>query len=288
MSPAATGPDRIPGRAAETAETADAGLFGPESVTWQLHADPIMWIAGVRALYLQALHPLAVRAVLHNSDFRQDPWGRLLRTAGFVATVTYGTTDRAERAGARVRGVHRKLRAPHPDTGEDYRLDRPDLLLWVHCAEVASYLQTARRAGYPLTDAQADTYLDEQRTAARLVGLDPAHVPCDRAALRTCFRRFRPRLARTPDSDEVLAFLLAPPVRPLLTLPRALLWRHVAHLTYSSLPAHAHALYRRRPLTPPARPRPSPAFPDADGARMPRSRRRGGGCPYPGRAPCTR
>lgn len=36
---------------------ADPGLFGPETVTWQLHGDPMMWIAGVRALYLQALHP---------------------------------------------------------------------------------------------------------------------------------------------------------------------------------------------------------------------------------------
>ncbi|MFD7622068.1 oxygenase MpaB family protein [Streptomyces sp. NPDC059802] len=49
---------------------ADPGLFGPESVTWQMHGDPMMWIAGVRALYLQALHPRAVRGVMQNSDFR--------------------------------------------------------------------------------------------------------------------------------------------------------------------------------------------------------------------------
>lgn len=39
----------------------DPGLYGPGSVTWQCHGDPMMWIAGVRALYLQALHPRAVR-----------------------------------------------------------------------------------------------------------------------------------------------------------------------------------------------------------------------------------
>lgn len=52
----------------------DPGLFGPASVTWQLHGDPMMWVAGVRALYLQALHPRAVRGVMQNSDFREDAW----------------------------------------------------------------------------------------------------------------------------------------------------------------------------------------------------------------------
>lgn len=77
---------------------ADPGLFGPGSVTWQLHGDPVMWVAGVRALYLQALHPRAVRGVVQNSDFRRDAWGRLLRTASFVGEITYGTAPAAERA----------------------------------------------------------------------------------------------------------------------------------------------------------------------------------------------
>ncbi len=88
------------------ADEGDAGLFGPSSVTWQLHADPMMWVAGVRALYLQALHPRAVRGVMQNSDFRRDAWGRLMRTARFVAATTYGTTGAAQRAGARVRKIH--------------------------------------------------------------------------------------------------------------------------------------------------------------------------------------
>lgn len=153
--------------------TDDPGLFGPRSVTWQLHADPMMWIAGVRALYLQALHPRAVRGVFQNSaafrmsgQGRRDAWGRLMRTADFVGTLTYGTTDAAEQAGAAVRGIHRRLSATDPDTGERYGVDEPDLLLWVHCAEVDSYLDVLRRSGYPVGDAQADAYLREQRASA--------------------------------------------------------------------------------------------------------------------------
>lgn len=226
--------------------TADPGLFGPASVTWQLHGDPMMWVAGLRALYLQALHPRAVRGVMQNSDFRRDAWGRLMRTASFVGTTTYGTTEAAEQAGARVRRIHRMLSATDPDTGERYGVDEPGLLLWVHCAEIDSYLHVLRRSGYPLTDAAADRYIAENRVSARLVGLDPGDVPADRAGLAAYFERVRPELAAGPEAREVDDFLVGPPVHPLLVPARALLWRRVAHLAYASLPPYAHRLYGRQ------------------------------------------
>lgn len=224
---------------------ADPGLFGPESVTWQIHGDPMMWVAGVRALYLQALHPRAVRGVMQNSDFRKDAWGRLMRTAGFVGTITYGTTEAAEKAGARVRRIHRLLKVTDPRTGETYGVDDPALLLWVHCAEADSYLQVERRSGFPLTDAQADRYIDEHRRGARLVGLDPAGVPATTAQLAAYFERVRPQLASSPEALDVDDFLRRPPVHPLLVPARALLWRRVATLAYQSLPPYAHELYGR-------------------------------------------
>lgn len=176
----------------------DPGLFGPTSVTWQMHGDPMMWVAGIRALYLQALHPRAVRGVLQNSDFRRDAWGRLMRTADFVGTTTYGTTAAAERAGARVRRIHRLLGATDPATGERYGVDEPELLLWVHCAEIDSYLHVLRRSGFPLGDADADRYIAEHRVSARLVGLDPDAVPADRGELARYFEKVRPALPRDP------------------------------------------------------------------------------------------
>ncbi|MER6328604.1 oxygenase MpaB family protein [Streptomyces sp. NPDC001034] len=223
----------------------DPGLFTPRSVTWQLHGDPMMWVAGIRALYLQALLPRAVRGVLQNSDVRRDAWGRLRRTADFVGTTTYGTTEAAERAGARVRGIHRGLGATDPDSGERYGVDEPGLLLWVHCAEIDSYLHVLRRSGYPLTDAQADRYIAEHRVSARLVGLDPAAVPASRSRLAAYFEDMRPHLAAGPEARDVDDFLRHPPVHPLLLPARELLWRRVAGLAYAALPPYAHELYGR-------------------------------------------
>ncbi|MFD3324370.1 oxygenase MpaB family protein [Streptomyces sp. NPDC058701] len=248
---------------------ADPGLFGPRSVTWQCHGDPVMWIAGVRALYLQALHPRAVRGVVENSTVfgpgrdpgdarhRKDPrgggaprdrgdaWGRLLRTADFVGTTTYGTTEAAERAGARVRKIHRMLSATDPDTGERFPVDDPKLLLWIHCAQIDSFLHVLRRSGVPLTPGQADLYVDENRAGARLVGLDPAGVPADAAQLAAYFETVRPELAAGPDARAVDAFLRSPPIHPLLVPGRNLLWGPLASLAYATLPGWAHRLYGR-------------------------------------------
>ncbi|MER5436253.1 oxygenase MpaB family protein [Streptomyces sp. NPDC002588] len=231
--------------------TGDPGLFTPASVTWQMHGDPMMWVAGIRALYLQALHPRAVRGVMENSDFRRDAWGRLMSIANFVGTTTYGTSEAAEKAGARVRKIHRMLSATDPETGERYPVDEPGLLLWVHCAEIDSYLHVLRRSGYPLTDAAADRYLAEHRVSARLVGLDPDAVPACRAEMDAYFERTRSELVAGDDARAVDDFLLRPPTHPLLVPARALLWRRVAHLAYASLPPYAHELY--------GRPAPAPA-----------------------------
>lgn len=189
----------------------DAGLFGPGSVTWRVHAEPILLLGGVRALFLQALHPRAVAGVAQNSGYRGDPWGRLLRTIDYVATTIHGTTEQAERAGRRVRAVHARMTAADPVTGERFRVDEPDLLRWVHVTEVDSYADTARRAGLRLSAAEWDSYWDEQRRRAVLVGLDPASVPGSTAQVAAYFRAVRGELRMTRDAAETLLFLSLPP-----------------------------------------------------------------------------
>jgi hypothetical protein len=66
--------------------------------------EPILRIAGIRALYLQALDPGTMRGTWQNSALahRHAARARFLRTTEFVRTRTYGTTPDVERAGRRV------------------------------------------------------------------------------------------------------------------------------------------------------------------------------------------
>ncbi|MEV8507438.1 oxygenase MpaB family protein [Actinoplanes sp. NPDC051475] len=231
----------------------DLGLFGPDSVTWKVHEEPIVTLGGLRSLYLQALHPRAVAAIAQNSGYRSDPWGRLERTSDYVGTVLYGSTAEVERVAGRIRRLHARMRATDPGTGETFRVDEPELLLWVHVAEVESFLTTARRAGLELTDDEVDRYYAEQVRAAELVGLDPAAVPSTAAEVADYFGTMRPQLALTKDSAETALFLTVPPVpeswgsrslRLSLTLgPARWAYFGIASTAFALLPPWARKMY---------------------------------------------
>jgi len=222
----------------------DFGLFGPDSVSWRVHAEPLLWLAALRALYLQMLEPRAIAGVVQNSRFQEDPWGRLFRTAQFFGVVIYGRTPEARAAGERLRGIHARMRATDPATGEAFRIDEPHLLRWIHTTATESFLSTVQRAGMGLSPAEADRYYDEQRSVAELVGLDPATVPGSAAEVEAYYAEMRPHLSVSPDARETARYLALPhfPYRLGLTPVRPL-WILVAGYGFSLLPRWARRLY---------------------------------------------
>jgi uncharacterized protein (DUF2236 family) len=222
--------------------SADSGLFGPSSVTWHLHADPAMWIGGISALHLQALHPSAARGIVQNSSFEADPFGRLAGTGAFIVAATWGTTAQAERAGERVRAVHARLRIRDAHTGRQQRLDTPELLLWVHCALVRSNLHAVSRGGRALPPDVADCYVGEQRRVAELVGLPGADAPGSAGELRDYLAGMRPVLAASAEALTIHRFLLRPVLRGRARIARPA-WAAASRLGYSLMPPWAHDLY---------------------------------------------
>ena len=154
--------------------------FAEDRPIRQVHADASMFVGGLSALLLQSLHPLAMAAVDAHSGFRGDPWGRLQRTSTFLAITTYGTTDDADAAVARVRAVHRSVHGISPD-GRRYRACDPHLLLWVHVAEADSFLRAYQRYGaHPLDQDARDGYVaDMAQVAARLGAQSPPTTEAD-------------------------------------------------------------------------------------------------------------
>ncbi len=222
---------------------ADSGLFGPGSVTWRIASEPVMWIAGLRAMYLQALHPRVMIGTWQNTALARpdEAWGRFTRTVKFVRVRTFGTTAEVERAGARLRKVHAALRGIDSD-GTEFRLDEPELLLWVHCCEIGSYAEIARRSGLPVTAAELDTFVAEQRRSAAVVGLDPAIVPASVAALDVYFDRLRPALRVTPEARQAMRASFTPKMPPAF-LPLRLMVPPLNVLGFSTLPPWARRLY---------------------------------------------
>lgn len=224
----------------------DHGLFGPDSMTWRVHGDPSMLLAGFRSLLLQGVHPLAMAGFDASSRFRADPWGRLQRTGRYVGTVTYGTTAEAEDAGARLRALHARLPGGvEPETGREYRVDDPALLLWVHCTEVESFLSVYRRSGGRLGDGDGDAYVDEMRASAQLVGLDPATVPATEAEIADYYRAVRPELHVTEVARRNARWGFTPPMPAWVQLatPARPAWAALVATSAALLPRWARRLY---------------------------------------------
>ena len=91
-------PDHPDRTTRELFDTDGPRWFGPDRPIWRVHADASIFVGALRALLLQSLHPLAMAGVADHSDYRADPWGRLQRTARFLAATTYGTEEQADQA----------------------------------------------------------------------------------------------------------------------------------------------------------------------------------------------
>jgi uncharacterized protein (DUF2236 family) len=229
-------------------QPADDGYYGPASVTWRVAADLSAIVAGLRALLLQALHPLAMAGVNDHSDWRRDPVGRLAATSAYLATVTYGDRASADRAAARVRRVHEHVRGSWE--GQPYAASDPGLLLWVHVTFTESGRAAYDMFGPALAPADADRYAAEMAIAAELLGCPRDLIPASSTALDDYLASHRAVLRLTPAAAESAAYLLDPPG---MDEEVADLWQDIREAVLTSLPGWAVELYGY-PAVPPLTP----------------------------------
>ncbi|HUF97113.1 MAG TPA: oxygenase MpaB family protein [Ilumatobacter sp.] len=213
---AVVGPD-AGRRHAELIDGVGDRWFPERSPIHVVHADSSMFVGGLRALLFQSLHPLAMAGVAQHSDYRADPWGRLQRTADFLAATTFGPAVESERAVARVRAVHRRVTGVASD-GRTYSANDPHLLAWVHLAEIDSFITAHSRYGArPLDAAGYDTYVAQTARVAEALGV--VAPPMNQRELAVQLRRYRPELRGTPEARQAAQYLLFRPPMPLAVRP---------------------------------------------------------------------
>ena len=246
-------------------------------MAWRVSADLSSPVAGLRALHLQALHPLAMAGVDQHSDWRQDPVGRLAATSAYLATVTFGDRGSAERVAARVRRIHEHVRGVDTVTGRPYAAGDPALLLWVHATFVDSGIVAAALFGTPLAAPDSDRFVAEMVTEAELVGVPRDLVPASIAELEAYIASVRPELRCTPAARESMDYLLDPPG---LDEDMAEIWQDVRDAAVAALPGWAREMYGYDAAAADRRP-PDRDPPGARGARhrVPRRAGRARGAP---------
>jgi len=233
--------DRVIGDNAEEKRDAIMNATGPRwfsesSPLHIVHSDSSMFIGGMRALLFQSLHPLAMAGVAQHSDYRGDPWGRLQRTADFVAATSIAPADVAHRAVDIVVNVHKRITGVASD-GRPYSASDPHLLRWVHVAEVDSFMRAHQAYGaMPLDTAGYDAYVADMAVIARKLGV-PA-PPTSVQGLKDQIAQFRPELHGTTESRDAAKYvLLTPPLELAARVPYSL----IAASAIAILPTWARA-----------------------------------------------
>jgi len=205
--------------------------FAEDRPIRRVHGDAAMFIGGLRALLVQSLHPLAMAGVAQHSDYRSDPWGRLQRTADFLAATTFGPASEAERTIDIVNRVHERVHGVASD-GRAYSARDPHLLRWVHIVEIDSFLTAHQRFGeFPLDSDGCDGYVQDTAVIARKLGV-PA-PPESLRSLRDQLSSYRGEIKGTKESRDAMRYLLfEPPLPPVARAAYSLL----VAATLSTLP----------------------------------------------------
>ena len=126
----------------------DEAFTPPDGVARRVHAGPVLHAHRRR------------RARCCSRPCIRWPWRgwRITRATGTThsggcaaprsssGTTTYGTTAQADAAVAQVLRVHRRVKGTSPD-GRKYSADDPELVTFIHVAEVSSFLASSQRYG---------------------------------------------------------------------------------------------------------------------------------------------
>jgi uncharacterized protein (DUF2236 family) len=205
-----------------------AELIPPRGgVTWRVAGDARLFSASGYALMLQVMHPSVGAGVSQFSNFREDPWGRLLRTLDYTSSVIYGGPELAWEVGRRVREMHKRIKGVRPD-GERYHALEPRPYAWVHATLAEAIIRAHRTFCSPqLTPGEVEVFWREWRRVGRLIGVRDEDLPERWPELLRYFDEMvESELEDTEAAEDVLAALFDPAAPPLPWL-REGVWRVV-------------------------------------------------------------
>jgi uncharacterized protein (DUF2236 family) len=202
-----------------------------DSVTWRYMSDTRGFFAAGSALLLQVAHPTIAGGVREHSNFKEEPWDRLLRTVDYVNLIVYGGPQTAARTGRALREGHKRIKGVDPQ-GRRYHSLEPEAFAWVHATLAYAVVAAHKRFGRPMDRHEVEQYWREWKRLGRLLGIRERELPEDWAG----FREYVDWMIaeRLEDNDvvrDVLWSVSRPTPPPLPRIPHRL-W------TTATLPLH--------------------------------------------------
>jgi uncharacterized protein (DUF2236 family) len=162
-----------------------AGVFGPDTVTWRIDREAVIFLGAGRALLLQLAHPWVAAAIAEHSRTLADPIGRFHRTFDIVFAMVFGSLDRALLSSRQLHRRHGVIVGEMPETvgpfaaGSRYCANDIPSLRWVYATLVESALMAHDLVLPPLSAEERERYWTESRLFGALFGLTADDLPAD-------------------------------------------------------------------------------------------------------------
>jgi uncharacterized protein (DUF2236 family) len=203
------------------------GFYGPGTQMWRINREAVLLGAGACALLLQLAHPQVAEGVAQHSDFEADPWRRLRGTLRTSLALVFGDAAEAQRAIARLNGIHARVRGDVRDplareiAGGSYSALDPALLLWVQATLIVTSVEAYERWVGRLEAGDRDRFWAEAREYGQLLGIPLSESPPDWPALERYWREMLDStgpIRVTPTARRLARSIVRPPI-PLLPGP---------------------------------------------------------------------
>jgi uncharacterized protein (DUF2236 family) len=167
------------------ARTADrnAGIFGPDSLSWRINRESALFLGAGRAALLQLAHPWVAAALAQHSTLLSDPIKRFHGTFRVVFTMVFGSLDQALAAARSLHAMHTRVRGELPEAvagwsrRTHYEANEIAALRWVYSTLVESAVLAYECSVAPLSQAEREQYYAESRTMAALFGIPADGLP---------------------------------------------------------------------------------------------------------------
>jgi len=175
--------------------------FRDDAMVRRIHGEGILLLGGGRALLMQIAHPDVARGVAEHSRFREERFGRLLRTLRPMFAITFGTRDQALAAVSSINRIHDDVAGP------GYRASDPTLLLWVLATLIDTGIVMHERFVRRLARDEAQAYYEDMRRFGVLLGLSPEQMPATIGDLQAYVEEMSTSLRVTDEAREIASAL---------------------------------------------------------------------------------
>jgi uncharacterized protein (DUF2236 family) len=167
--------------AAQNCVHPQAGIFGHDSLIWEINRESALFLGAGRAALLQLAHPWVATALAEHSSVMANPIARFHNTFRIVFTMIFGSLDQVLAAARHLYGLHTRIRGEMLEDvaayqrGSHYQANEISALRWVFSTLVESAVIAHECALGPLPADVRECYYAENRMLAGLFGL-PADI----------------------------------------------------------------------------------------------------------------